>query len=160
MEESQHPGGELAILISAGFSNKFHMIHPNDVVEKYAPDAVIGVVGRGKAKKIKGGGKSASVATDKDDPSANLEFWGGWRMEAFDGTPGVLLVSVRSCVNACCYLIIRIIHEPCAAVFAAMKFSISAGCSGCFSAAITSRVQSRVCGSWHHSCCLLVQCSC
>ena len=41
-------------------------------------------------------------------------------MEAFDGTPGVLLVSVRSYVNACCYLI-SIIHEPCAAVFAAMK---------------------------------------
>ena len=71
--------------------------------------------------------KSASVATDKGDPGANLEAWGGWRMEAFDGTPAVLLVSVRSYVNACCNLIISIIHEPCAADFAAMKFSISAG---------------------------------
>ena len=58
------------------------MIHPTDVVEKYAPDAVIGVVGSGKAKKIKGGGKPASVATDKGDPGANLEAGaaGEWRL--------------------------------------------------------------------------------
>ena len=74
------------------------MIHPPDVVEKYAPDAIIGFVGNGKAK---GAAQSAlPVATDKGDPIANLEAWGDWTMEAFDDTPGVLLVKGRSYVNA------------------------------------------------------------
>jgi cytochrome b involved in lipid metabolism len=39
-----HPGGALAILTFAGkdASEEFNMIHPPDVIEKYAPDAVIG----------------------------------------------------------------------------------------------------------------------
>jgi len=42
-----HPGGELAILTFAGkdATEEFDMIHPPDVVGKYAPDAIIGVVG-------------------------------------------------------------------------------------------------------------------
>merc|ERR1719284_353827 len=46
---SQHPGGELAILTFAGkdASAEFDMIHPPDVIEKYAPDAVIGTLGTG-----------------------------------------------------------------------------------------------------------------
>merc|ERR1719486_437956 len=41
-----HPGGELAILTFAGkdASEEFNMIHPPDVVGKYAPDAVIGML--------------------------------------------------------------------------------------------------------------------
>merc|ERR1719498_2147765 len=44
-----HPGGELAILTFAGkdATAEFNMIHPGDVIEKYAPDAVIGVLGEG-----------------------------------------------------------------------------------------------------------------
>ena len=61
--------------------------HPLDVVEKCAPDAIIGVVGSGKAKKAKGAVKSAlPVATDKCDAVANLEAWGDWKIEAFDDT--------------------------------------------------------------------------
>ena len=125
---SQHPGGELAILTFAGkdATAEFDMIHPPDVVEKYAPDAIIGVVGNGKAKKAKGAAKSAlPVATDKGVPVANLEAWGDWRMEAFDDTPGVLLVNVRSYVNACYYLILSIIHAVCATIFSAKNFKIS-----------------------------------
>merc|ERR1719284_1226541 len=46
---SQHPGGDLAILAFAGkdASAEFDMIHPPDVIEKYAPDAVIGTLGTG-----------------------------------------------------------------------------------------------------------------
>merc|ERR1711963_499858 len=46
---SQHPGGELAILTFAGkdATAEFDMIHPPDVIEKYAPDAVIGKIGGG-----------------------------------------------------------------------------------------------------------------
>merc|ERR1712012_1388222 len=125
---SQHPGGELAILTFAGkdATAEFDMIHPPDVVEKYAPDAIIGVVGSGKAKKVKGSSKSAlPVATDKGDAVANLEAWGDWRMEAFDDTPGVLLVNVRSYVNACYYLVLSIIYEICATIFSAKNFKIS-----------------------------------
>merc|ERR1712136_679004 len=51
----QHPGGELAILTFAGkdATAEFDMIPPPDVIEKYAPDAVIGAIGTG--------GESASV---------------------------------------------------------------------------------------------------
>merc|ERR1719440_713763 len=44
-----HPGGELAIVTFAGkdASEEFNMIHPPDVVGKYAPDAVIGELGAG-----------------------------------------------------------------------------------------------------------------
>ena len=46
-----HPGGELAILTFAGkdASEEFNMIHPPDVIGKYAPDAVLGPVGAGGA---------------------------------------------------------------------------------------------------------------
>merc|ERR1719454_1127884 len=49
---SQHPGGELAILTFAGkdATEEFNMIHPPDVIPKYAPDAIIGNLGAGKPK--------------------------------------------------------------------------------------------------------------
>merc|ERR1712117_950121 len=58
---SEHPGGELAILTFAGkdATAEFDMIHPPDVVGKYAPDAIIGEVGAAKPKKAKKGGKAA-----------------------------------------------------------------------------------------------------
>ena len=40
-------------------------------------------------------------------------------MEAFDDTPGVLLLILRSYVNACYYLILSIICEICATIFSA-----------------------------------------
>merc|ERR1711967_33715 len=44
---SEHPGGELAILTFAGkdATEEFNMIHPPDVVGKYAPDSIIGEIG-------------------------------------------------------------------------------------------------------------------
>merc|ERR1712241_1110971 len=54
----EHPGGELAILTFAGrdASEEFNMIHPPDVIPKYAPDAVIGVLGAA------GGGSAEAAA--------------------------------------------------------------------------------------------------
>merc|ERR1740127_210567 len=51
-----HPGGELAILTFAGkdATEEFNMIHPPDVIPKYAPEAVIGERGAGG-----GGGEDA-----------------------------------------------------------------------------------------------------
>ena len=53
---SQRAGGELAVLTLTGkhATAEFDMIHPPDVVEKCAPDAIFGVVGSGKAKKGQG----------------------------------------------------------------------------------------------------------
>merc|ERR1719352_1776880 len=52
-----HPGGELAILTFAGkdATAEFNMIHPPDVIGKYAPDAVIGVVGAAPVLEKAGG---------------------------------------------------------------------------------------------------------
>merc|ERR1712070_453018 len=46
-----HPGGELAILTFGGkdATEEFNMIHPPDVIPKYAPYAPIGKLGDGKA---------------------------------------------------------------------------------------------------------------
>ena len=58
---------ELAILTFAGkdATAEFDMIHPPGVVEKYTPDAIIGVARSCKAKKAKGSAKSTlPVATD------------------------------------------------------------------------------------------------
>merc|ERR1711957_970634 len=54
-----HPGSELAILTFAGkdATEEFNMIHPPDVVGKYAPDAIIGVIGSGGG----GGGGGAQA---------------------------------------------------------------------------------------------------
>merc|ERR1711966_315796 len=62
---SQHPGGELAILTFAGkdATAEFDMIHPPDVIEKYAPDAVIGALG----------GAAAEDDDDSDDDSDSDE---------------------------------------------------------------------------------------
>merc|ERR1712232_192165 len=56
---SEHPGGELAILTFAGkdATAEFDMIHPPDVIEKYAPNSVLGPLGAsggGGGKKKKG----------------------------------------------------------------------------------------------------------
>ena len=102
---SRQPGGELALLIFAGkdATAEFDRTYPHNVVKKYAPDAIIGVVGSGKAQKVKGAEKSAPVATEKGDAVENLEAWGDWRTEALDDTPGALSVNVRFFVNACYY---------------------------------------------------------
>merc|ERR1739848_254476 len=68
---SQHPGGELAILTFAGkdATEEFNMIHPPDVIGKYAPDAVIGVLG--------GGGD----AEDDDDEEEDVGGGDGYSLE-------------------------------------------------------------------------------
>merc|ERR1719191_2364502 len=67
---SEHPGGELAILTFAGkdATEEFNMIHPPDVIPKYAPYATIGALGSGggkkkvkKKKKAKGGAAAAAA---------------------------------------------------------------------------------------------------
>merc|ERR1712061_340187 len=74
----EHPGGELAILTFAGkyATEEFNMIHPADVIGKYAPDAVIGMLeagGGGGGEKASGGGGGGAPAAPKSfDKSAIL----------------------------------------------------------------------------------------
>jgi len=71
----QHPGGVLAIMTFAGkdATEEFDMIHPPDVIEKYAPDAVIGMLGEGggdakEEVKGSGGGKGKGKAKAAGPP--------------------------------------------------------------------------------------------
>merc|ERR550525_1617723 len=136
---SQHPGGELAILTFAGkdATAEFDMIHPPDVVGKYAPDAIIGPVSTGgggtKTKKVKKGGKAAAkpVVKDKGDPLANSHLWGhldgseNYRAAAFADNPGVFLLNVRSYFYAAWYLLSAVLYEVCATIFFNNNFKIS-----------------------------------
>merc|ERR1711933_699959 len=69
---SEHPGGELAILTFAGrdATEEFNMIHPPDVIPKYAPDAVVGRLGEG-------GGADEEDDDDDDDEEEEEDDAGG-----------------------------------------------------------------------------------
>merc|ERR1711871_1573557 len=131
-----HPGGELAILTFAGkdATEEFNMIHPPDVVGKYAPDSVIGVVGSGgggKKKKAKSAVAAAPVSTkDKGDFVANHHAWGShegsnWRIEAYDDNPGVLIIPVKAYFFAAVHLILAIVVEVLKTIFVNKNFKIS-----------------------------------
>merc|ERR1740133_487562 len=67
---SEHPGGELAILTFGGkdATEEFDMIHPPDVIGKYAPDAIIGKLaapGAASAAPADDGGVAAPLLTKK-----------------------------------------------------------------------------------------------
>jgi len=131
---SQHPGGELAILTFAGkdATEEFNMIHPPDVIPKYAPDAIIGQVGTGAPAAGGGGAVAAPVATrkDKGDFVANHHAWGehagkNWRIEGMDDNPGVFLINVKAYIFAGWYLMISVLWEVCATIFSVKNFKIS-----------------------------------
>ena len=60
----EHPGGELAILTFAGrdASAEFNMIHPANVVQKYAPNSVLGPLQTGASTQLPAVAASAAVA--------------------------------------------------------------------------------------------------
>merc|ERR1719326_2345969 len=68
----EHPGGELAILTFGGkdATEEFNMIHPPDVIPKYAPYAAIGALGSGKAPKAKKEKKAKGGAAAAPAPAA------------------------------------------------------------------------------------------
>merc|ERR1711988_478048 len=111
------------------------MIHPPDVIGKYAPDAVIGMVGTGApaaAGAAKGGAKGgAPVRKDKGSSLANHQAWGhmdgasNWRIEGADGNPGVLLINVKAYMHATWYLLLSVLYEVCATIFSAKNIKLS-----------------------------------
>jgi len=131
----EHPGGELAILTFAGkdATEEFNMIHPPDVIPKYAPDAIIGVVGAGKAKKVKApkAGAAAPARQDKGGLIPNHQAWGhlegteNWRMQGQTDNPGILLIPVAQYLMATWYLLLAVLYEVCATIFSAPNLKIS-----------------------------------
>jgi len=132
---ADHPGGELAILTFAGkdATEEFNMIHPPDVVGKYAPDAIIGVIGSAAAAApaAAGGGGAPVVRTkDKGDFVANHHAWGdhegvNWRIESYDENPGVLIIPVKAYFFAAYHLILAIVIEVLKTIFVNKNFKIS-----------------------------------
>merc|ERR1719198_2103805 len=76
----EHPGGELAIITFAGkdATEEFNMIHPPDVIGKYAPNAVIGVIGAkaAAAPAAAAGPVKVAAKADKGHMIANHHYWG------------------------------------------------------------------------------------
>jgi len=122
---SQHPGGELAILTFAGkdATEEFNMIHPPDVIGKYAPDAIIGVLGAGKApkaKKAKAGGAAAAAAPaaghkklDYSKAAANQKK----RMEGTGKIPGWF--------GAICYMVLGFMKEIIFTIFGQKNITLT-----------------------------------
>jgi hypothetical protein len=142
---SQHPGGELAILTFAGkdATEEFNMIHPPDVIGKYAPDAIIGALGGGggggakkkkekKAKSGKAGGAAGPPPpqVDKGGMHANHQAWGhyagaeNWRHQGYDHNPGVFLFNIKAYFHAFWSLWLAILYEVCATIFAGLGKNI------------------------------------
>jgi len=133
-----HPGGELAILTFAGkdATEEFNMIHPPDVIGKYAPQAVIGIVGVKAAAAApaaaSGGVKAVKVATkaDKGHMIANHHYWGdhegtNYLTQARDEGPGALIINFENYFMAGWYLMLAVLYEVCATIFTAKNFKIT-----------------------------------
>eukprot|EP00440_Ansanella_granifera_P057617 gb/GFBE01062465.1/.p1 GENE.gb/GFBE01062465.1/~~gb/GFBE01062465.1/.p1 ORF type:complete len:360 (+),score=115.59 gb/GFBE01062465.1/:1-1080(+) len=110
------------------------MIHPPDVIGKYAPDAVIGKVGTGApVAAAKGGAAKASgpARNDKGSKLANHQAWGhmdgasNWRIEGMDENPGVVLIPVKAYMHATWFLLVSVLYEVCATIFTAKNIKIS-----------------------------------
>lgn len=88
-----HPGGALAILTFAGkdATEEFNMIHPPDVISKYAPDAIIGTLGGTATGASKPGNLSTPLLKNSttDNNITNEHAWGAWREEGKGENPGV-----------------------------------------------------------------------
>merc|ERR1712176_956807 len=119
---SQHPGGELAILTFAGkdATAEFDMIHPPDVVGKYAPDAIIGKVGTGAVKKAKAAPAAAApaaAAKGKVRDYSLMEKNRKARMAAHGKSPG--------CFGALCYMVLGFMKEIIFTIFPQKNITIT-----------------------------------
>lgn len=116
------------------------MIHPPDVVGKYAPDAIIGVVGSGTAPVAASGGVAAVAAPaaiprrqDEGCKFANHQAWGevqnekyaNWRVDGYDDNPGVFIINVKSYVYAFLHLWAAIIIEVLKTIFCNKNFKLT-----------------------------------
>jgi len=105
---SQHPGGELAILTFAGkdATEEFNMIHPPDVIGKYAPDAIIGVVGNGAPVAAAAAAAPAAVDQKKDKTKTRNEIKEKARKERMDNEGWI-----EGWFGAICYMALGFLKE-------------------------------------------------
>ena len=103
-----HPGGELAILTFAGkdATEEFNMIHPPDVIGKYAPEAVIGVLGAGgggdaKANEPAAGHVAVEVVPEVREPCDCL------KGRTYDDNVGLVM---KSCLAGAAFICWYTIH--------------------------------------------------
>merc|ERR550537_414975 len=113
-----HPGGELAILTFAGkdATAEFNMIHPPDVIGKYAPDAIIGKVGAAApaapAAPAASGGAAAPLLAKADAPPEG-GYWNG---------QGVLMAAY--------YMVYAFLREIIYTIFSTVPIKITGDRSG------------------------------
>lgn len=106
------------------------MIHPPDVIPKYAPDAIIGVVGEASAAPA-AARASAPARKDKGGALANHHAWGqldgstNWRLEGAEDNPGIFILNIGQYVMATWYLLLSIVWEVCATIFSVPNFKVS-----------------------------------
>lgn len=135
-----HPGGALAILTFAGkdATEEFNMIHPPDVIGKYAPDSVIGTLGTAPAQPAAAGGGLAAPLLKKSagDEMANEHNWGGWREIAKEENPGILYVNVGGYVGAALNMASSFLLEICLTLFTVNNFKFTNDRSGLTRSAI------------------------
>merc|ERR1740117_302770 len=115
-------------------AKEFNMIHPPDVIGKYAPQAIIGMIG---AKAAAGGAPAAAkpagkVQTKKDvgHLMANHHYWGdhegkNYITESLDERPGALIINFESYFMAGWFLMLSVLYEVCATIFSAKNFKVS-----------------------------------
>jgi len=102
------------------------------VIGKYAPDAVIGIVGAAGAPAPAAGGvgPAALARKDKGDMVANHHAWGdhagkNWRIEGMDDNPGVLLINVKAYLAAGWFLMLSVLWEVGATIFSSKNIKIT-----------------------------------
>merc|ERR1712160_232340 len=118
---SEHPGGELAILTFAGkdATEEFNMIHPPDVVPKYAPDAIIGKVGTGAAAPV-AAAATAAVAQSKGSKTRDYAMKNknrAYRMEKEGKITGLF--------GALCYMVLGFLKEIIFTIFPQKNITIT-----------------------------------
>jgi len=136
-----HPGGELAILTFAGkdASEEFNMIHPPDVIGKYAAECVKGPLGSGGAAPTGAAAVAAAPVASAAAPAktgskidlGNQQAWGklnkgtnNWRVEGYDENPGVFIINVKSYIYAFLYLWAAILIEVLKTIFSSSNIQI------------------------------------
>jgi hypothetical protein len=125
----EHPGGALAILTFAGkdATEEFNMIHPPDVIGKYAPDAIIGMVGEGGGAAAASGGLDAPLlSTAKAVPGG----WHGHRTKDYSLMEKNRKVRMQEegkiggWFGALCYMILGFMKEIIFTIFGQKNFSL------------------------------------
>ncbi|KAF4718309.1 hypothetical protein FOZ63_031835, partial [Perkinsus olseni] len=115
----EHPGGKLAIMTFAGkdASKEFNMIHPADVVEKYASDAILGPVVEASAVAPAGASNNLAqpLLSDYSAKAAPAQWWGEERNTC--DMHGPLGPSVWSYCAALCYFVWMFVLETLKTIF-------------------------------------------